>query len=311
MYRSPINRELLQRLTQRDNWQSALKLGAHAGVLLCTAWLFVRLTQTLSATTVLAVPVLLFHGMVYTFLGYAGLGHELKHGTVFTSTRLNKALYRMVSFLTWNNPVYFDHSHSHHHKNTLHTGVDFEVSPAPYPLLERWWAFALFDWAAFQRATTIVWDNACNRVKGPFGERTFPPGSPARQALVQTAQYTLAGHAVLLGLFAATGFWQGLCLLTLAPFFCTLPNRVLAKLQHSGLACNHSDYRANSRTLLLPAFWSWLYWNMNYHIEHHMYPAVPYCKLPALRAAIEHDLPPGPHTVRAHLHTLRTTQAPA
>ena len=28
------------------------------------------------------------------------------------------------------------------------------------------------------------------------------------------------------------------------------------------------------------------YWNMNYHVEHHMYAAVPYYNLPKLRKAI-------------------------
>jgi fatty acid desaturase len=31
---------------------------------------------------------------------------------------------------------------------------------------------------------------------------------------------------------------------------------------------------------------------MNYHVEHHMYAAVPFYKLGALRKAIEADLPP-------------------
>ncbi|MNT78351.1 Fatty acid desaturase [compost metagenome] len=34
-----------------------------------------------------------------------------------------------------------------------------------------------------------------------------------------------------------------------------------------------------------------IYWNMNYHIEHHMFPMVPYHALPKLHAAIKHDLP--------------------
>jgi len=34
---------------------------------------------------------------------------------------------------------------------------------------------------------------------------------------------------------------------------------------------------------------------MQYHLEHHMYPAVPFYNLPRLRRAIEHDLPPAPH----------------
>jgi fatty acid desaturase len=34
---------------------------------------------------------------------------------------------------------------------------------------------------------------------------------------------------------------------------------------------------------------------MQYHVEHHMFPAVPFYNLPALRKEIAHDLPPAPH----------------
>ena len=34
-----------------------------------------------------------------------------------------------------------------------------------------------------------------------------------------------------------------------------------------------------------------LYWNMNYHIEHHLYPSIPFHALPALNAAIRDQLP--------------------
>jgi fatty acid desaturase len=37
-----------------------------------------------------------------------------------------------------------------------------------------------------------------------------------------------------------------------------------------------------------------LYWHMNYHIEHHMYAAVPCYHLGKLHKAIEKDLPPSP-----------------
>jgi fatty acid desaturase len=37
------------------------------------------------------------------------------------------------------------------------------------------------------------------------------------------------------------------------------------------------------------------YRNMQYHLEHHMYPAVPFYNLPKLRAEIESQLPPAPH----------------
>jgi fatty acid desaturase len=34
-----------------------------------------------------------------------------------------------------------------------------------------------------------------------------------------------------------------------------------------------------------------IYWNMNYHVEHHMFPMVPYHRLPELHAVIGADLP--------------------
>ena len=38
---------------------------------------------------------------------------------------------------------------------------------------------------------------------------------------------------------------------------------------------------------------------MQYHVEHHMYPAVPFFNLPKLREKLAHDLPPAPHGLRA------------
>jgi fatty acid desaturase len=34
-----------------------------------------------------------------------------------------------------------------------------------------------------------------------------------------------------------------------------------------------------------------IYWNMNYHVEHHMFPLVPYYKLPQLHQICAYDFP--------------------
>jgi fatty acid desaturase len=62
-------------------------------------------------------------------------------------------------------------------------------------------------------------------------------------------------------------------------------------LQHGGLAENVLDHRLNSRTFLTNPVSRWIYWNMNYHVEHHMFPMVPYHALPKLHEAIKDDLP--------------------
>ena len=62
-------------------------------------------------------------------------------------------------------------------------------------------------------------------------------------------------------------------------------------LQHGGLADNVIDHRLNSRTVYMNPISRFIYWNMNYHVEHHMFPMVPYHALPKLHELIKHDLP--------------------
>jgi hypothetical protein len=62
-------------------------------------------------------------------------------------------------------------------------------------------------------------------------------------------------------------------------------------LQHGGLADNVIDHRLNSRTVYMNPVSRFIYWNMNYHVEHHMFPMVPYHALPKLHELIKHDLP--------------------
>ena len=80
-------------------------------------------------------------------------------------------------------------------------------------------------------------------------------------------------------------------------------------LQHTGLADNVIDHRLNTRTVLMNPVSRFIYWNMNYHVEHHMFPMVPYHALPRLHAAIRHDLPaPNPGIANAFAevwHALR------
>ena len=63
-------------------------------------------------------------------------------------------------------------------------------------------------------------------------------------------------------------------------------------LQHGGLKADSWDHRESSRTLFLHPFHGWLlYFNMNYHIEHHIYPQVPFYNLPELHKLIKDQLP--------------------
>ena len=61
--------------------------------------------------------------------------------------------------------------------------------------------------------------------------------------------------------------------------------------QHIGLQENIKDHRYTTRSIRLNPIFSFLYWKMEYHIEHHMFPMVPSYNLPKLYEVIKDQLP--------------------
>ena len=62
-------------------------------------------------------------------------------------------------------------------------------------------------------------------------------------------------------------------------------------IQHVDMEEDQLDLRQSTRSFETNGFSRFLYLNMNYHIEHHMYPTVPFHALPALNASIKDQLP--------------------
>ena len=80
-------------------------------------------------------------------------------------------------------------------------------------------------------------------------------------------------------------------LLFLIPkYFATL-NIVWGITQHMGLREDVKDHRLSTRSIRLNPIFSFIYWKMEYHIEHHMFPSVPSYNLPKLHEAIKDQLP--------------------
>ena len=62
--------------------------------------------------------------------------------------------------------------------------------------------------------------------------------------------------------------------------------------QHAGLKFDVKDHRINTRTVILNPVLSWLYVKLEYHIEHHMFPMVPWYNLPKLHEKLKSQMPP-------------------
>ena len=86
------------------------------------------------------------------------------------------------------------------------------------------------------------------------------------------------------------GSWMPIFLLLLPKCFATL-NTVWGATQHFGLQEDVKDHRLSTRSVRLNPIISFIYWSMEYHIEHHMFPSVPSYNLPKLHDAIKDQLP--------------------
>jgi fatty acid desaturase len=291
-YRSPIPREVLAELNQRsDALGFAQTLGYFAVVALLggSAW------YAVGRAPWWAVLILLYlHGAVFAFLLNAF--HEFVHQSVFKTKWLNTFFTWVTSFLSWNNPVMFWASHMEHHKYTLHPPDDLEVVLPAKVETASFFKFALVNPWDFWFRFKIVWRLAVRgKVEGRWEELLFPPGSEAkRRDLITWARIILFGHAGIIVVAGLTGWWMLPVVVTFAPFYGGLLQWLCNNTQHFGLQDKVPDFRLCTRSVRLHPVLQFLYWHMNYHIEHHMYAAVPCYKLGKLHRAIRHDLPEPP-----------------
>ena len=213
--------------------------------------------------------------------------HECSHGTAFKTRHYNDWLYQIASFCMVRNPVSWRWSHTRHHTDTIIVGRDPEIVLMRPPALARVILnfFGLLDapkgWA---RMVT----NAMGRIHPE--EADYIP-EQEQPKVIRVARIWVAIYAATIGLAVATGSILPLMVIGLPRFYGAWHHVMTGLLQHGGLADNVIDHRLNSRTVYMNPVSRFIYWNMNYHVEHHMFPMVPYHQLPALHAAIRHDLP--------------------
>lgn len=214
--------------------------------------------------------------------------HESGHGTAFKTDWMNNALYEIASFMVMRESVVWRWSHNRHHSDTIIVGRDPEIAVPRPPDVKAIVMnfFGLRVYVSYFRAIAMHCMGRMSAV-----EKTFVPASEFPRTYRNARIYTSIYAAVL----ALSIYQQSilpLLFVGLANLFGTWLMVVYGLTQHSGLAENVLDHRLNCRTVYMNPVNRFLYWNMNYHVEHHMFPLVPYHALPRLHQAVKNDCPP-------------------
>ncbi len=280
-YACPISRKTLKELIRRSDAPALRFFGLWLGLLTLAG-----VIAFFSWGSWWAVPAFFVYGVLYAVADHRH--HELSHGTAFRTRWLNETLFHLCAFMTLREGFYYRWSHSRHHTHTILVGKDPEIAaPRPPDIASQFLDF-FFLHDGFVQLRRLM-----RNATGELTEdgKDFVPDEHRGPVIWASRVYLaiillvviscLVTRSILPAMFVVLPRFYGGC-------FCQLFNLT----QHAGLNEDVFDHRLNTRTVIMNPVFRFLYANMNYHIEHHMFPMVPFYRLPELHELIKADCPP-------------------
>lgn len=289
-----LSSEELKALSRPSRLQSWLVLG--------TDWLLIGATFALAAL----VP----HPLVWAFcflfmarhqLALAILMHEGSHRRLFDSVRWND----LICQWGCGAPLFFSlysyqKLHAKHHREPLASDDPDLSLIGGYPIPGRSLARKLmrdalgisyfkfiryFIYMARRKAGT----EKADADKAKQGKSLAQSHGGCKMSLQGVIVFMLSMNLLLFGALLLSGhgwFYLFFWLLPMMTFLQVLL-RIRGIAEHAGYASN-PDQRQNARTVVNPVqTFIFAPHNVNYHIEHHLYPAVPFYNLPRVHSLLK------------------------
>ena len=215
--------------------------------------------------------------------------HECGHGTAFKTRWMNDAVYQIACFMIMRDPTVWRWSHARHHTDTIIVGRDPEIVAMRPPAARPHRRQLLRHPRRCRRLQATWFVHAAGRLTRRGGD--LHPGDGAAQGVPHGPDLARHLRRAIVVACVASGSILPVMLIGLPRLYGAWHHIMTGLTQHGGLAEDVSDHRLNCRTVYMNPVSRFIYWNMNYHVEHHMFPMVPYHALPALHEEIKDDLP--------------------
>lgn len=225
--------------------------------------------------------------------------HETTHRTPFRSPWLNRLVGWVAGFVLVLPAKGFRLYHLAHHRHTQDPQRDPELIGAA-PLTRRRYLVTLTGLPYWRHQLTGLIRTAAGKA-----DAAWIPAQERRRVVAEARLHLLFYTAVLAASLAAGSdlaltLWIGPVLMG-QPLL-----RWVLLAEHSGCV-RSGDRWANTRTTLAGFVLRTLFWNANYHVEHHLVPGVPFHALPRLHALVAGRLEAlAPSYPAAHGDILRT-----
>ena len=291
-YRAPIPRARMKELMKRSDGPAIRDTIIWIAAFLVTGGLAFHFWPT-----AWCIPFFFAYGVLYGS-STDSRWHECGHGTAFKTAWMNDAVYQVACFMIMREPTVWRWSHTRHHTDTIIVGRDPEVAVMRPTVVLK--VILMFF------GVPQVWGAIKSMLRHSLGrlspdEADYIP-EMERAKVYRTARIWLAIHLSIIAVSISIGSILPMLFVGPLPTMYGAWLHIITGLtQHAGLPENVLDHRLNCRTVYMNPVMRFLYWNMNYHIEHHMFPMVPYHRLPELHEAMKpYCPPPYPSTFAAY-----------
>ena len=282
-YTCDIPRKELKTYMERADWPAV----SHIGL-----WLLLLVASGVAATwlwdqaSLWAIPVFLLYGILWATS--KPVSHETGHGTAFRTPWLNTAVYFVAAAMEQKDMVSNRWQHARHHSETCMVGRDYEIiTPKPPKLWENLLDFFYLKSGPLQFWSLLVHSLGVTTQK----DRDLIPPDEMR-AVHWGARVVLLLHLIPVGFAIVFQTWLPVVLFVLPQFYGSVFQYAFSMAQHPGLEYNVLDHRLDSRTIYMNPLMDWMTLHMQYHVEHHLYPTVPFWQLKKLHGRVKDQLPP-------------------
>lgn len=291
--RPELDREVLKQLTERSTLNGLARVGLFVAFWGGSAFAFIWVSQY---SWWWAIPLLYLY---YFFHGFwVAIAHELQHKIVFGKAFdwFSEILFFFVQVLMWNSPRYARVSHRLHHRYTMVRGTDPET-PWPETVTSPWLRsffrglilkmLVVGAIAELGRAVNLQ----VRRILGIQDDMMRNHCTSADLAAIRIESLAiLLIHLTVAGLAIWSQRWELIALVTLAWQIGSPIETLWHITEHIGRLNNVNDQRLCTRSIRVSPFIRLIYWGLDDHVDHHMFPAVPSRNLPKLHALLHKDL---------------------
>ena len=218
-------------------------------------------------------------GILLAFL--FNLAHECTHKTAFKTAWLNESVGYLTGLILFQPFNWFRYFHLAHHRYVNDPARDPELVGHPKPDTK----VALFVFLScvlyWRSKVQLLWAHAFGAIEDNY----VPVGVHARLRLEARTLLLLYSCLLVVAMFwVPMLFW-----VWLLPLLLGFPCLRLYHLAEHGLCPPAASKLINTRTVVTNQVVRFVTWNMPFHIEHHLYPGVPFHRLPELHMVLQNQ----------------------